>query len=62
MAADPNALNAQLFKSQVGFISLGVYFLSKVKWGVGGGGCFRVGFFLQADVRSRNVGRNVFKI
>ena len=48
----PNALNAQLFNSKVGiyfrgvlfmweFISLGVYFLYKMKW------VFSVGFFAQ---------------
>ena len=39
----PNALNAQLFKSKVGFISLGVYFLSKMKVS------FFRGFFPQPE-------------
>ena len=52
----PNALNAQLFNSQVGvyfrgglfpwgFISVGVYFLSKTKWFF-----FRGGFFPQPQI------------
>ena len=45
--ACPNALNAQLFNSQVGvfFISVGVYFLFKIKWEWVG--AFR-GFFPKA--------------
>ena len=30
----PNALEAQLVKIHVGFISVGVYFLYKIKWGL----------------------------
>ena len=54
----PNALNAQLFNSKVGvyfrgglfpwgFISVGVYFLSKMKWGF-----FPWGFFPQPICRT----------
>ena len=50
----PSALNAQLGESQVGFISMGVYFLSKIKRFF-----FSVGFFSGTEVQhgaSTNIG------